>query len=434
MGGNRSGKTTGGTAESLFFALGTHPFFKIKTPNKGVVIGQDFENHVKNILEPKFNEWAPKGSIIKEERNQNGAWRKIWLNCGSVIDFLSHDQDLKVFEGSDYDWAWFDEPPPRNIFKAVWRGLTDRGGYCWVTGTLITEPWIAQTIKKPDKNMWFVFADSYDNAKNIGQGDENLGKQRLLEFENELDPDEREARISGKSLQLQGQVFKDWDRSIHLISPFPWPSNWPVIETIDPHAQKPWAVAWIGITPSGRKILLRSGLYEGVLETIADQILAERMEIEIEHDFKINITRCIIDNHASTPMWSKSNTDPTAKRLSVRQELENMIGPSNGGPRIEVAPKNVQHKITLTKRWLKVDEDKDTNFYVFDIAENERFIFEIENYVWDRKRGRESGLKDQPLKKDDDILDAIMQVAITVEPKQQQGGSRPQPVRYASRY
>jgi len=138
LGGNRSGKSTAGFVEDILLATGKHKYLKKwKTPCKGLVVVQDFETHGKNILEPKFEEWTPKGDIIRYDRNQTGAIKKIFFKCGSVIDVASHDQDIKVFEGTDYDFVHFDEPPPRKIFVAVWRGLTDRGGLLFMTAKAI---------------------------------------------------------------------------------------------------------------------------------------------------------------------------------------------------------------------------------------------------------------------------------------------------------
>jgi phage terminase large subunit-like protein len=420
VGGNRSGKSTAGFVEDILLATGRHPYHKKwRTPTKGVVIVQDFENAAKNILEVKLNEWCPKGEIEKLDRNQIGAIRKIYFRNGSTIDVLSHDQDIKVFEGSDYDFAHFDEPPPRKIYTAVWRGLTDRGGIMFVTATPLASPWMYHEYVKAMKGdtlRWFVFVKTADNAFNIGGGDKALGLKRIEEFASLLEDDEKSARLEGEFTQMRGLIFKSWDQKHHLIKPFPVPANWVIYESLDPHPQKPWAASWTVVTETGHKILLRSAYMEGDLEEIASTIIWHRSQLMIQNKGKPRITRCFIDNYASVPLWQKSNTDPTAERLSVRQELENYIGPSVGGPNVEVAPKNVSQKIELFKGWLRIDQNDDgtseSHFYVFNIPENEDFIFEIENYVWDS--GRDKKLKDKPIKEDDDILDTIMQLALVV--------------------
>lgn len=418
-GGNRSGKSTAGFVEDIMLAMGEHPYLSNKIPNKGVVIVQDFENAGKNILEPKFQEWAPEGAIERVETNQSRAWKKIYFKCGSTIDVLSHDQDIKVFEGSDYDWAHFDEPPPKAVYTAVWRGLTDRGGRMHMTATPLASPWLYQEYMKAlkgDNLRWFKFVPTKRNAKNLGSGDETLGLKRIEEFAAMLDDSEKAARLDGLMVQMQGLIFKQFKKEHHMIQKFDIPQSWQIWESIDPHPHKPWAIAWIAVSDTGHKILVRCAMLEGTLDEIAHSILYERTQIAVKNGGRPRIVRCVIDNSSSVPLWQKSNTDPTMERISVRAELENYIGPSAGGPNIEVAPKNVAQKIDLFKRWLfiedKPDGTKQSVFYAFDCSENERFLFEIENYVWDSFRGK--GLKDQPKKVDDDCLDAIMQVALSL--------------------
>lgn len=422
--GNRGGKTTAGCVEMCLLCLGIHPHRKMAIPLKSIIISPDFENHTKSVLQPKFEEWAPAGAIREIQKHQGGAWKRIIWSTGSTTDIFSHDQDRKVFEGSDFDVAWADEPPPRDIWNAVWRGLTDRGGIIYMTGTPLSSPWVYDEYQKIRENndplRWYIQFPSEANAKNLGQGDEALGKKRLTELAELFDPEEKEARLNGGFVQLQGLIFKGWDRALHLIEPFELPYSWPIIESIDPHPQKPWAVTWTALAPNGAKILVRSAYLEGDIEDVANGILQERAQLPVKDHLRKKVSRIIIDNMSSVPTWQRSNTDPTARRISVREELENMIGPKVGAPRVEVAPKNVQQKIDFFKRWLtphdhggKVRPD----FYVFNTPENDDFVHEIERYAWARFSGRSRAneLKTQPIKKYDDLIDSVLQLALILK-------------------
>lgn len=419
--GNRQGKTSSGMIEFRALNMGDHPFKKCKVPIKSAIVLQDFENHCKNILEPKIKEWIDPKEIVGMERHQLGALKRIKWRSGSITDVYSHDQSLKVFEGSDYDLVWFDEPPPRKIWVAMWRACTDRGGSMYLTGTPLTSPWLyheAMRIKDGnDPIAEMITYAAYSNASNIGDGDKELGMKRLEELASQYSNEERVARIEGGFVQLQGLIFKDWNQRHHLIKPFPIPHNWPIYESIDPHPHKPAAVAWIAVAPNGSKILIRAMYFEGVLDEIANQIiLARQTLLDVKDGMKPYIVKTVIDNASSVPLWQRSNTDPTSRRVSVKQELENMIGPSSGGPRVEVAPKNVAGKIDLFKRWLHVKEREGRErpeFFVFDNEDAENFVKEIEGYVWDRKRSSDGDeLKTRPVKKNDDLLDAVMQIAL----------------------
>jgi len=426
--GNRGGKTTAGVVEFIMWNTGAHKYLKTKTPIKSAIVVPDFTNHAVKILEPKLNEWVSDGQIKRLERNQAKAISRIFWSSGSVTDVYSHESDPMAFEGSDYDLVYFDEPPPRKIWAAMWRSCTDRGGSMYMTGTPLNCDWLFSEFQKiRDTNdhalMWYVIFNQWANAKNIGEGNEDLGKKRLEDLAALYDEEERAARIHGQFVQMSGMIFKGWSQALHVIPEFLIPHQWKIIESIDPHPQKPWAVVWVAFAPNGSKILLKSHYLDGTIDDVADGIIMGRAQLPIEDELRPNITRSLIDNASSVPMYQKSFRDPTARRVSVREELEMMIGPRGaGGPRVEVAPKNVQGKIDVMKRWLKVKTygDKERpDFFVFDNEDNAAFIKEIEHYRWAQFKGsRESEATGRPVKKNDDLIDAVLQVALTIEQKQ----------------
>lgn len=420
FGGNRSGKTTAGANEGRWIAEGTHPFHSFRLPNKGCIVLQDFQTHAKDIMEPKIREWFPPGLIEGVETNSVGAIVKYRLKHGSTIDVKSHEQDLKVFEGSDYDWVWFDEPPPEAIFKAMWRGLTDRRGIAWFTGTPLTEPWLYDVYQKAaaenNKGMyWSIFSSIHDNAKNLGEGSAEEGELRIKEFLETLDDDEKEAREHGRFLHMRGQIFKTWKRGTHTVKPFPWPNSWPVLLSLDPHPRKPWALSFLGLSPAGFRFLLSSHYLDGVVEDVAEAILNLKDEIVLERDGVPKIQSCWIDNYAKVESMIKRGT-------TILDELNRLVTPTI--PRFQTAPKNVEEKISIFKSWLKVKDSKygpRPGFMVFDTPENKGFIYEIEHYVWASQRGtRRRLLRNTPEKENDDILDTIMQLGLVLDSKKLQ--------------
>lgn len=427
--GNRWGKSFCGAVELLWRILGVHPFIQCQTPIKALLLAQDYTTHVRDVLWPRIESLCPPDSIVRTETNQTGAVVKVLFKNGSILDIKSHDQDIKVFEGSDYDVLWSDEPPPEKIFKAIWRGLTDRGGIAFITGTVVSQPWITDLIEKAkaDKTgerYWHKEGSTYENAKNIGDGDVELGRKRIREFEEELDKDERAARIYGKVLHLQGLIFKNWSRSDHIIKPFKWPSEWPIWVSIDPAQAKPWAVAWLGFTPSGNVILIRSDLVEGVIEDVAEYCYMVRDEIEMElPNMKPKITKVLIDNAANVASMS-------IRKMTIAEELGEFLKPTF--PRVESGPKDVTNKINIFKQWLnpmKTPWGERPKFLVFD-GDNDRFVYEVEHYIWKPYRTTMiTGSQDKPLKKDDDIIDAVLQLALMVG-KESSGFATPQVASY----
>src|SRR4030095_13273821 len=152
IGGNRSGKTTGGVTEDIFWAIGKHPFRKVPdTPTRGRVVAVDFIQGVEKIILPEFGRWVPPSYLINGswEDSYNKQLRTLELTNGSFIEFMSYDQDLEKFSGTSRHYVHYDEEPPKHIFNECQARLIDTDGSCWLTMT-------------PVEGMTWVFEDLFD--------------------------------------------------------------------------------------------------------------------------------------------------------------------------------------------------------------------------------------------------------------------------------
>ena len=149
-GGNRTGKTTAGIIEDLWWLTGRHPYQDVPVPCKGLLVGEDFPSAVAKVLNPKLMEWLPRNVLKgKPKKNQQGIEAHYEFMTGSILDIMVYEQEVDKFEGSDYDFVHFDEPPPRDIWIAVLRGLTDRNGRAWFCMTPLKEAWIFDELWEP---------------------------------------------------------------------------------------------------------------------------------------------------------------------------------------------------------------------------------------------------------------------------------------------
>lgn len=291
LGSNRSGKSVCGAAESVSHAKGFRPWLPeghphrivrlpngdpIPVPNVGRVLGENFPVSIEQTIWPKIKEWLPEADIAQVKRGQRGYVEKVVLRNGSVIHFMAYKQDIEVFEGTSGYWAWFDEPPPRNIFVAVRRGLIDHGGHVWLTMTPLARPWTYDEIfakaGDPDGRVRVFTFSIWDNCIDNGG---YLSRQAIQSFLDSLRPDEREAREHGRYIHLTGRVFKEWlPEPPFYVDSFEVPKSWPRVCIIDPHPRKPVAVTWIAYSPSGKKYVYRC-LWDESLTTIA--AVAERI-------------------------------------------------------------------------------------------------------------------------------------------------------------
>ena len=224
IGGNRSGKTTGGVTEGIWRATCRHPYrpdLNEIGPNRGRVIAVDFINGVEKIIFPQYKQWLYPSAL------RGGAWetaydktlRTLNFSNGSTIEFMSYDQDLDKFAGTSRHWIHFDEEPPKSIYIENMARLIDTDGEFWITMT-------------PVEGMTWVYDDLYEPNEKNPDGPVEIIEIATLEnpylsataaqsFIDSIDADEKTARIAGKFVSVGGRVYKNFDPTpggLHVLS------------------------------------------------------------------------------------------------------------------------------------------------------------------------------------------------------------------------
>jgi phage terminase large subunit-like protein len=157
MAANRVGKSTGAGYAGSCFATGWYPgwwegrIFNPRRPTKGWACGNTNEK-LKEIVQAKLL-----GEVIEVdgEKRMSGTglipyewigrltWRSgladvvetvkikhVPTGRWSTIAFKSYEQGRKAYEGTEQDWIWLDEEPPRDIFEeCVTRTTSTTGNY-----------------------------------------------------------------------------------------------------------------------------------------------------------------------------------------------------------------------------------------------------------------------------------------------------------------
>lgn len=279
--GNRFGKTTLGVAEDISWSRGFrswypegHPLRTLGIPQdrgtRGLVIAQDWDR-VRELFTDdqsrdkpgKFFEWAPKGSIYKTHRRQNGVIDQIYFRTlqpnGTVRESSILFDTVKSFkadglsqESLDWDFIHVDEPMPEDMYNAVSRGLIDRGGFMWMLLTPLREIWMYTFMtegqaEQPDI-FWSATADMTDNPE--------LSQTEIDLFLANLSPAERACREQGIPLAYGSLVYDRFNESEHVLdrTPAGWansftpPRDWQVLVSIDTHAKTPHAVLFLAIS------------------------------------------------------------------------------------------------------------------------------------------------------------------------------------------
>lgn len=437
--GNRFGKSDMGVSEDLAFALGERPWYPKEDPRryvgipthptKGLVIAAD-DDKIDEIFTGNGSKghvgkiWKkiPKELVVgTPKRSSSGTIVSLRIKGKygeSVIDFdtrTAFKNNPMGAESSDYDWVHVDEPIEEAHWKAILRGLTDRGGKAWFTCTLIEQPWISdfffpsfeQQMEEsyveidPDtgrKKRWVITGSIYDNPY--------LNKVDIEDFVETLTEDERSCRISGIPLFLAGLVYKQFKRDIHLLKEIPkgWkayddpPENYTIHVSIDPHPRTPHAVLFIAVSPEGTAYI-----FDELWTTCTTAKLAEQVSALIKNR---NVFHRLIDPMA----FIRDQRDDS----SMIDDLAN-----NGLIGFIRASKDLKRGIPA------VQELFNTPNAVYVSPTCRTFLWEISRWAWADQRGIPTN---KPVDRDDHFMECLYRLVLAgLIHVDFQGGSPPIP-------
>ena len=415
IGGNRSGKTTGGVCEDVWRASCTHPYrpdLNAIGPNRGRVIAVDFINGVEKIIFPQFKQWLVP-SMLK-----GGAWevaydktlRTLTFANGSTIEFMSYDQDLDKFAGTSRHWVHFDEEPPKSIYIENMARLIDTNGDFWITMT-------------PVEGMTWVYDDLYE--PNHEQDDpvveiveisteENpfLSKQAVADFVASIDEDERTSRIKGAFVTVGGRIYKKFDPTIgglHVLKePVEHPKqrfkDWMWLCALDHGLNNPTAVLWLAVSRKGEVVVFWEHYKK---EWTVDQHAAEILRINkflgrtpdlyvadpsIQNRNAITNTSIHEEYIKYGIPFTMGNNDVAAGIIRTKKYFNPTVKPT------DEYPLGRKPKLTIDPRC-------------------QNLIWELKRYRWktyvNKKLGFENNAYEVPHKKDDHACDALRYAIMT---------------------
>lgn len=271
LGGRRSSKSFTGASEFASWIDGERPWDGSKTcprlqAARWLIVAPTFSTHIPDVIAP-YIEQRLGHLIVDVLKNQQKAPTTYILKNGASIRLNSYEQYLKVahdqtnvFQSGYFDGVWCDEPPPREVWKGIKRGLVtgmSRGwGKAIIAGTLEQNTWIFDELyceahNKGGKNrrIWGTEFSIYDNPANTEEAIDQLAQG--------LSDEEKETILYGRAMHLMGRVYKKFDEHIHvqtwdpLIDEKGQPSNNPIIMAIDPAARRPWCMVWAMVEKDG---------------------------------------------------------------------------------------------------------------------------------------------------------------------------------------
>jgi len=390
IGGNRSGKTTGGVIEDIWWLTGTHPYIKTPPPPvRGRVISVDFVNGIEKIIKPQFAQWLPLSAL------KGGSWDKAYskelrmltLENDSTLEFMSYDQDLDKFAGTSRHFIHFDEECPQDIFIENKMRLIDTGGRWWITMTPVDGmTWVYDDLflpgtKREDPNIHVTIVDMMDNPHlNVAEIDMQLSG---------LSKDEKKARKEGKFVQIGGLVYQSFDTDVHVVEPFIPPLDWEWYASVDHGFNNPTAWLWHAVSPEGNVV------------TFSEHFEAEKTidyHASVVHTRNASFGRSP-DMYVGDPAMSQRNAITGTSIFDEYAQYEIPITPGNN---------DVQSGISRVQHYLAHTDGRNPKWTITSNCQN--LIREMSRLRWktwaNKRTANQNNKYDVIHKKDDHACDS----------------------------
>lgn len=223
----------------------------------------------------------------------------------------------------------------------------------------------------------------------------HLQHEHIEQMIAEIPEEEQEARVHGRFAHLVGMVFKMFNRSIHVIKPFPitW-SDYAVWNMLDNHPRTPNAVLWGAVSAKNQKFII-DDFFENTNEgELAEMIKSREKGWRVEKRL-IDPSSDIVDQNAVVNSSLKT-------RLADKYGLVYALGSKDRD--------GATQRIKSALDYVKVGDDIEVPPEIYIFSTCERLIFELMHLQWDDWRGRtkfERNPKEKPKDKDDHQIENL---------------------------
>lgn len=394
FGGNRSGKTECGAVESVWLALGIHPFRQNREEVFGWVVSLS-QQVQRDVAQAKILKYLPSRYIVdvvmregKRASPEYGVIDYIVLRNSfgktSKIGFKSCDQGREKFQGASLDFVWFDEEPPKDIYDECRMRVFDRKGDIFGTMTPLKGlTWVYDEIELNTSNspeVWCEYMEWLDNPY-LDRGEIEMMKS-VISAQDQL------SRRFGKFTSGEGLVYPEFDQSVHVIEPFDVPKEWQCNISIDPGLKNPTSCHFYAVD------------FDGVIYVVAEHFEAgQNIDRHVEKIFEI----------ANALDWKR---DPKGRLYALIDSAANQRTLASEKSVAELFfEKGILVNTNVNKdlysgiqRLKSLFEQRPPRIYIFKNCVN--LIREIKGYWW--------GANERPKKADDHALDELRYFVMTL--------------------
>jgi phage terminase large subunit-like protein len=387
FGGNRSGKTECGAAETVWMVRGIHPYRQNKPNVSGWVVSVSYEVQREvaqsKILKFLKSEWIEDVvmAVGKKGSPEYGIIDYIVIKNVfggvSTIGFKSVEQGREKFQDASLDFVWFDEEPPQDIYEECRMRVMDRRGDIFGTMT-------------PLKGLTFIYDEIYLNSKQNPEiwhismewsDNPFLDPAEIKLLTDTMSNDSVESRRYGRFSAAEGLVYTEFDPVVHVIDPFSVPLEWYDNISIDPGLNNPLSCHFYAVDG------------DGVIYVIAEHYERER-DIEY-HSGKIKAI-------ADRLHWPRDNKGRLTALIDSAAEQRTLASIKSVAELfydhgILVNTKVNKDLFTGISRVKEVLKARPPRIMIFRSCIN--LIRELKSYWW--------GNSDAPIKRDDHALDEL---------------------------
>lgn len=319
VGGNRSGKSWGGTADDIVQAIDREAvpahlleFKRWDGECHWRVITPKLQTTLKRVVLPLFRRLIPKDQLWKGawDKAYNGEERLLQLANGNTIDFLTHDMELDAFSGAELHGFRLDEEPKGVKGKAIYdesiMRLLSTGGDARMTFTpLFGLSWAYYELtarssdgergpgeREPrwDEDVQVVTVDMDENP-HLDERAKRMALRRIPAAQ-------RKARKSGQFVHFAGRIYPEWDPDLHIIPWQPVPRDQQtrkpsvsIFNWIDPGIDHPTSVGWFWIDfehPEGRAVVFDTfKVRDHNVADVAGLIKEKESELDIKPRWRV---------------------------------------------------------------------------------------------------------------------------------------------------
>ena len=399
FGGNRAGKTHLAKLLAVAYALGRdHPMVVAWGALNGFPLGEIpvgpgrvamsalTSNDSRRYHRGDIGALLPSTAKIKwNNRDGRGeSFVKIWVPGYSEpaeIWFKSDDQGRAAWQGDKFRFIVDDEEHSQEMFDEQLMRILD------VHDARIIMP------MTPLKGMTWVYDRFYVDPDPrttrvhwlYGTDNPHLSRERREMILSQYGSHQRAARERGEFVVLQGRVYPEWSRAVHLIPAFEIPADWPRYRAIDFGTRNPFVCLWGALSPDDVLYIYREHYR-------AEWTLAQ-------HARRI---RQLEGGEAIEMSWADPEDAQQLLALGVDHDMT--VNPARKAVSAgidRVAERLQAHRITGKPA-----------MYVFDSCPNT--AREFGQYVWMDRSSKHLDQPDRPRKKDDHCMDSVRYLCMGV--------------------